>query len=476
MAAAPKFIDLRREYKNLWDNMEITNADAVDRAAQKAIEHKEKYQKVEQAVLVPWPVIAGLHMRESGADFSTYLGNGQKLNRRTTLVPKGRGPFKTWEAGAIDAIKYDDLDQIMMEDWSVEMACYAGEKYNGFGPRNRGVNTGYLWSMSNNYERGKYTETTRGSTWNANMVDKQVGMMPMLKRMMELDPSIKFPPDLPEGAIPTVTPSEIQDRLGAMGLLDPPADGVIGSVSTWALEAAGINEELTAHNADEIMNELSKKVALPYGPKDDLAGRIVRAAERRGYWIARHQDCYNIFYIEGMNDDGTANNNRPNEFNDRRVVIQVVRGVPKIVGMWQATTEPSRYWTIRPMNSKGAARIAFGQWKCWVVGTHNQSHEALVQVAPLTVWRDKNKDYSRLGDEQDTGLFGINQHWGYDLPASDLGNSSAGCLVGRMKAGHREFMALIKKDARYKATKSYRFMSTIMPAHWVLESGEEKVA
>jgi len=156
-------------------------------------------------------------------------------------------------------------------------------------------------------------------------------------------------------------------------------------------------------------------------------------------------------------------------------VIRVVNAVPKIVGMWQATTEPSRYWTLHPMNSRGAARIAFGQWKCWTVGTHNSSHEALVQVAPLTVWRDKNKDFSRTGDEPDTGLFGINQHWGYNKPKNDLGHAAAGCLVGRMRAGHREFMKLIKSDARYKASGgAYKFMSTIMPAQWVLEAKEEK--
>ncbi len=360
----------------------------------------------------------------------------------------------------------------MPEDWTIEGACYASEKFNGFGYRNKGINTPYLWAKSNAYSKGKFV--TDGK-WNAKAVDQQVGVMPMLKRMMELDDSIHFPPTGELITTPTTGPGQIQDRLGAMGLLDPPSDGIIGSVSRWALREAGIKIELTANNADSIMEELSTKAALPLAPKNDLAGRIVHAATEHGYWIARHKDCCNIFYIEGLNEDGTANPNKPNEFNDLRVVIKIVNGVPKIVGQWQATTEPSRYWTLRPMNSKGAARIAFGQWKSWSVGIHNGSHEALIQTAPLTVWRDKNKDFSRLGDEQDAGLFGINQHWGYDLPKSDLGHSSAGCLVGRMKAGHREFMKIIKTDARYKAAGGgYKFMATIMPAHWVLE--EEKTS
>lgn len=267
----------------------------------------------------------------------------------------------------------------------------------------------------------------------------------------------------------TRTPTDVQNQLTVLGYLDPPADGIIGSVTRWALQAAGIKRDITVSNADAIVRDLQKIEPLPLKPKDDLAGRIVRAMQAEDYWIARHKNCINIVYIEGMDEDGKANSNKPNQFNDLRIVIKLTAaGVPTIVGKWQASTEPSSYWTQHPMNSKGAARIAFGQWKCWTVGIHNSSHEALVQVAPLTVWRDKNKDYSRDGDVADTGLFGINQHWGYDKPKNDLGHAGAGCLVGRMKKGHREFMTLLKQDARYKASGgNYKFMSTVMPAKWV---------
>jgi hypothetical protein len=127
------------------------------------------------------------------------------------------------------------------------------------------------------------------------------------------------------------------------------------------------------------------------------------------------------------------------------------------------------------MNPKGAARIAFGQYTAWQTGVHRSresgGHEALVQVAPVTVHRDLDKDYRREGDARDTGLFGINQHWGYDLPRDDLGNSSAGCLVGRTKAGHRAFMALVKTDKRYLADRNHRFTTTVLPASAVLTSG-----
>ena len=136
--------------------------------------------------------------------------------------------------------------------------------------------------------------------------------------------------------------------------------------------------------------------------------------------------------------------------------------------MWEATTEPGRYYTlIEKLDPRSAARIAFGQYKAWSVGTHMAerptAHPALVQTAPIDVYRDLNSDFERSGDTVFHGLFGINQHWGYDLPKSDIGRTSAGCLVGRTKSGHREFMALCKADPRYRANNSYRFMTTVLP-------------
>ena len=80
------------------------------------------------------------------------------------------------------------------------------------------------------------------------------------------------------------------------------------------------------------------------------------------------------------------------------------------------------------------------------------------------VYRDLDENYKRQGDKPDFGVFGINQHWGYDAPKDDLGNTSAGCLVGRTKSGHLQFMGKVKSDPRYKASGAYRFMTAIVPA------------
>lgn len=196
----------------------------------------------------------------------------------------------------------------------------------------------------------------------------------------------------------------------------------------------------------------------------NLADRLIKYMLKKSYVVSTGPRAYNIVYVEGMSVDGSLNSDLPNCFNDRRLVIQVLDSKPSIIGNWEGTTEPGGHYTYNPMNSRGAARIAFGQYPAWCVGMHGHGdrHEALVQVAPVKVHRDFNKDFKRTGDRIDVGLFGINQHWGYDLPINNIATSSAGCLVGRTRAGHQEFMQLIKGDRRYQSNRNYVFTTTVI--------------
>src|SRR5215469_4217555 len=165
-----------------------------------------------------------------------------------------------------------------------------------------------------------------------------------------------------------------QERLIQMGYLDPPADGVAGVISHWALRATGYKGTPTAENAEDILKQLEEMDELPLKPGDDLAGKIIKAMQKKGYWIARYPACVNIVYVEGMDPSGKPNKNEPNQFNDLRTVIRIEKdGTPKILGKWEATTEPGKYFTQNPMNPAGAARLAFGQYKAWSMGYHHAS-------------------------------------------------------------------------------------------------------
>jgi len=196
----------------------------------------------------------------------------------------------------------------------------------------------------------------------------------------------------------------------------------------------------------------------------NLGEAIIKYVEAQKYQVFVGKDELNITYIEGMSTDGTINSDEPNHFNDLRMIIEFKNGIPTIAGRWQATTEPGFHFTDNPMNPNGAARIAFGQYRSWQIGIHGMSepHEALVQVSQVPVHRDYNRDMIRTGDRIDNGLFGINQHHGYDHPQNDIHTASAGCLVGRTRAGHSEFMKMIKRDRRYQSNPHFIFSTTIV--------------
>ena len=124
---------------------------------------------------------------------------------------------------------------------------------------------------------------------------------------------------------------------------------------------------------------------------------------RKGYILDTQPGEINIVYVEGLNEDGTINDDASDKWNDLRVVIGFEGDKPVILGKWRATTEPGGYYTEHPVNPAGAARIEFGQYQAWRVGMHRGDHEALVQRGKVMVCRDLNKDMIRTGDARDSG-------------------------------------------------------------------------
>lgn len=288
--------------------------------------------------------------------------------------------------------------------------------------------------------------------------------------------------------------TELQKKLVKLGLLDPlmrgsktepfgpsdESDGIIGLNTRSALyefcRLAKVKYtdrllepklvgKLIAADVDKL-TPLEWETHNHDGVETRLAKRILRYMRRKGYWIARSPNMYNIVYVEGMNTDGTLNNDAFDEWNDRRFVIRILAtGRPEIVVNDQATTEPGKIYTEYPLNPKGAARIAFGQYKAWTVGLHQNRQPALVQRGEVRVHRDGNKNGKRDKlDFIDVGSwFGINQHTtAKDKIPPFVGVYSAGCLVGRRYAWHLKFLSAVKKDVRYKRNSSYLFVTAVL--------------
>jgi hypothetical protein len=260
--------------------------------------------------------------------------------------------------------------------------------------------------------------------------------------------------------------AKIQKILISHGLLDPPADGVWGAQSRAALEDFQSMHQLpVTGKVDDTTRSTLEKIPVPeIKLGTDLASKIIRFMLKQNYFISRSLRRYNIVYIEGASADGTPNSDTFNEWNDRRILIEISNDIPKIVGNWLATTEPGATYTFQPMNPGGAFRIAFGQYRAWTFGLHGRTqYPALVQCAPVSGYRDQNMDGIRTGDPFVTGdYFGINQHHGWNMQL--IGEASAGCLVGQSIEAHQEFMQILRGDRRIQVNPSYVFYTTIIPA------------
>jgi lysozyme family protein len=149
---------------------------------------KARYQAVEKETGVPWYFIAVAHERESSQNWRCSLAQGDPWNRVSVHVPAGRGPFKSWEEAAVDALVHCAPYAARNKDWSVGGLLTQLEEYNGLGYATRGVPSPYVWSGTNQYVSGKYV---RDGVYDPHAVDQQLGCAGLLMAMMTLDPSIK---------------------------------------------------------------------------------------------------------------------------------------------------------------------------------------------------------------------------------------------------------------------------------------------
>jgi lysozyme family protein len=150
---------------------------------------KSRYQAVSARSGVPWPFSAVVHEREAAQNWATQLGQGDPLDRVSTHIPRGRGPFKTWEDGAYDALVNCAPFAACNKDWSIGGTLTKLEEYNGLGYAARNQPSPYLWSGTDQYKCGKYV---RDGVFDPDVVDSQLGCVGLLMAMMALDPSITF--------------------------------------------------------------------------------------------------------------------------------------------------------------------------------------------------------------------------------------------------------------------------------------------
>lgn len=157
----------------------------VDSVAHRLVDAKDRYQKVSSVTHVPWPVIAVIHERESSQSWTASLAQGDPWNKISIHVPRGRGPFQSWEAAAEDALALEHATS--WPDWSIGGSLTFLERYNGLGYFRMGIPSPYVWASTDQYVKGKYIADGH---FDPNAIDHQLGCAALLARMSLIDKSI----------------------------------------------------------------------------------------------------------------------------------------------------------------------------------------------------------------------------------------------------------------------------------------------
>lgn len=149
---------------------------------------KNRYELIERQTGVHRVFTACAHYRESNLNFSRQLAQGDPLSQVSRNVPKGRGPFSTFEAGAYDALVVCQPKAALNPLWK-SPAIMPGmltllEMYNGLGYARMGRPSAYVWAGTDQYVSGKYVSD---GVYSSTAVDTQLGVAGLIMTLQKAD-------------------------------------------------------------------------------------------------------------------------------------------------------------------------------------------------------------------------------------------------------------------------------------------------
>lgn len=172
---------LRAEYLKNWLESTINSSHrkSVERIVDKILEKKKIYEEACELSGYDFFFMVTAHYRECGNDLNRQLLNGQRWTQRTTLVPKGLGPFQSFQDSCKKAF---DLKPKMKNPRNISELLHALERHNGWGYRRRGIWSPYIWSYTTLYTTGYYTSD---GNFSMKAVNRQSGCAAILKVLFD---------------------------------------------------------------------------------------------------------------------------------------------------------------------------------------------------------------------------------------------------------------------------------------------------
>jgi len=155
---------------------------------------------------------------------------------------------------------------------------------------------------------------------------------------------------------------------------------------------------------------------------------------------------YDVNIVGIRNNSPEVGDRVTNVFDDWMTVSYKVDGVWKF-NIWPITTDPGTKAVKEYHNPNGVARVVPGQYRgMWAVGLHQGKYEAMRQVKPVKVYRDKNRDMTFSETVIEEGIFGINGHRSNPTTESAyVENWSEGCQVFKRVKDFNDWMVIMNK-------------------------------
>lgn len=270
------FTALKPEYTQLLAAMAIRPEcrAEVDKVAIKLLGYRTRYEPVSTKDGVPMIFIAALFEREADSDFTKNAAQGWPLHSRSKWIPTN-GPFQDWQSSAIAAYHLNGLDRVGAGNWTWELLCFYGEMFNGFGYRDfHHMHSPYLWGGTNIQTIGKYDADGK---FDAGHMDTQFGIVPVMRRMVEIEPTVALAP-VPYIAAPPIH-SGIATQVTPAVADTPEIKHDVRWVQT-SLNALGFWPELPVDDSYGFWTKLSvERFQADYGIRvDGLVGEETTAA------------------------------------------------------------------------------------------------------------------------------------------------------------------------------------------------------
>lgn len=166
---------------------------------------------------------------------------------------------------------------------------------------------------------------------------------------------------------------------------------------------------------------------------------ILRLMRKKNYVIYDKPYQLNIVGVRNAQS-------QPNKFDDSIFVFFKNDKDKWVVYEYPATTDTGMFYLLNPMSDLGAAMLKEGQYvDAYAQGYHKGKYLALVEVKPVTTYRDYDRDaVFDIFTKETTGDYGINIHKA-GANSQNVDDWSAGCQVFQKSADFNQFMDMTNK-------------------------------